>query len=145
MHASTDSAGGFTLVETLIALLVLAVGLLGLAHLYVECLRATHAALLRSRAVTLSADLAERIRANRDPADAYDCGGSCGTGTGGNTVAIDDLQAWVTAVAALLPDGDCAVTYTAGTAGVPHSYLVTVSWVEIGHSARLAQYARVEL
>ena len=145
MHASTDTPGGFTLVETLVALLVLAVGLLGLAHLYVECLRATHAALLRSRAVTLSADLAERIRANRDPADAYDCGGSCVAGTGGNTVAIDDLQVWITAVATLLPEGDGAVTYTAGAAGAPDSYVVTVSWVEIGHSARLAQQARVEL
>jgi type IV pilus assembly protein PilV len=145
MQASTHTAGGFTLVETLIALLVLAVGLLGLAHLYVECLRSTHAALLRSRAVTLSADLAERIRANRDPADAYDCGGSCGAGTGGNAVAIDDLQAWVTSITALLPDGDGAVTYTAAKAGTPHSYLVTVSWVEVGHSSRLAQHARVEL
>ena len=145
MQASTHTAGGFTLVETLIALLVLAVGLLGLAHLYVECLRSTHAALLRSRAVTLSADLAERIRANRDPADAYDCGGSCGAGAGGNAVAIDDLQAWVTSITALLPDGDGAVTYTAAKAGTPHSYLVTVSWVEVGHSSRLAQHARVEL
>lgn len=45
-------------------MLVLSIGLLGLAGLQVEGIRSNHSAYLRSQAVTLTYDLAERMRAN---------------------------------------------------------------------------------
>ena len=60
---------GFTLVEVLVALVVMAVGLLGIAGLYVEGLRAGRTAVYRSAAVTLASDMADRIRGN--PGGAY--------------------------------------------------------------------------
>ena len=55
---------GFTLIEVLIAMLVLAVGLLGLASLQAYSLRNTQSAYNRSLATELAYDLADRMRAN---------------------------------------------------------------------------------
>ena len=50
---------GFTLVEAVVALVVLAVGMLGIAGLYIEGLRSSHTALARTTAVNLAAALAQ--------------------------------------------------------------------------------------
>ena len=55
---------GFTLIEVLIAMLVLAVGLLGLAGLQATSLKNNQSAYNRSRATQLTYDLADRMRAN---------------------------------------------------------------------------------
>ena len=55
---------GFTLIEVLIAMVVLAVGLLGLAGLQATSLRNNQSAYNRSQATQLSYDMADRIRAN---------------------------------------------------------------------------------
>ena len=55
---------GFTLVEVLVALVIFAVGLLGIAALHIEALNAGRTALNRTQAVALASDLADRIRAN---------------------------------------------------------------------------------
>ena len=65
-------ARGFTLVEVLVALLVLAVGMLGLAVLLVEGLQGSRSAIEHTQAVNLAADIAERMRSNRAAASAYD-------------------------------------------------------------------------
>lgn len=55
---------GFTLVEAMVAMLVLSIGLLGLAGLQASGLRSSQGAYARSQAVVLAYDIAERIRAN---------------------------------------------------------------------------------
>lgn len=57
-------ASGFTLVEILVAVLVLAVGILGAGAAQVAALRTRHASALLSDGVALAASLAERMRAN---------------------------------------------------------------------------------
>jgi type IV pilus assembly protein PilV len=59
---------GFTLIEILIAMVLLAIGLLGLAVLQATSLKNNHSAYNRSQATQLAYDMADRIRAN--PADA---------------------------------------------------------------------------
>jgi type IV pilus assembly protein PilV len=61
---------GFTLTEVLIAVLVLAVGLLGLAGLQLAGMKSNHSAYLRSQATIAAYDLLDRMRA--DPADFDD-------------------------------------------------------------------------
>lgn len=63
---------GSTLVEVLVALLLLAVGLLGGAALQLASLRARHESALLSMAVQLAASMAERMRANRAQAGLAD-------------------------------------------------------------------------
>ena len=60
---------GFTLVESLIALIVVSIGLLGIAALYVETLRFGRSAQNHTQAAYVAADLADRMRANRAPVD----------------------------------------------------------------------------
>jgi type IV pilus assembly protein PilV len=119
---------GFTLVETLIALLVISIGMLGIASLHIETLQSSRSAQLRTQAVTIAADLGDRIRANRLPVDAY-------TGAGLNPRASADLDYWHGSVATALPDGQGAVRFVAGTARTPSSYTIQVSWGDVGQPA----------
>lgn len=57
---------GFSLIEVLIALLVLAIGLLGMASLMLTSMQSNQGAAQRSAAVVLAYDLVERMRSNRN-------------------------------------------------------------------------------
>src|SRR2546421_11680051 len=61
---------GFTMIEMLVALVVLAVGMLGVASLFGISLHSGSSAITRMQAVNLATDLADRIRANRAAGDA---------------------------------------------------------------------------
>lgn len=58
------SAGGFTLVEVLVALFVLSVGIIGAAATQSKARAAAHQLALNAAAVQLASSLAERMRAN---------------------------------------------------------------------------------
>ena len=62
--ASQSAARGVSLVEALVALLVFAVGVLGLAGLQLSNAQNNRAALHRSLAAILASDMLERMRAN---------------------------------------------------------------------------------
>ncbi|HEX5651163.1 MAG TPA: type IV pilus modification protein PilV [Steroidobacteraceae bacterium] len=129
---------GFTLVEVLIALIVLSIGLLGIAAMYVETLRANRSALVRTQAIALASDLADRIRSNRVPANNY-------TGSGVNAQAIADLAAWNDQVVDQLPGGDGTVLFRAGTATTPALYMIQVSWTEVGQEDPSTYELRLEI
>ena len=67
---------GFSLIEVLVALVVLSIGMLSVATLYVRGLQFSQTALVRSEAVQLAADMADRIRANTTATVAYAAGGA---------------------------------------------------------------------
>ena len=127
-HDPMDQAG-LTLVEVLVAALVLTVGLLGVVALQLESLRATRSALARTQAVTLAADLADRIRAHSTPAAAYDCGGECDDEDGGDALAAADLAEWRTSVQARLPDGMASVACATGSTA---RCRIALSWLDAG-------------
>ncbi|MGR9107598.1 MAG: type IV pilus modification protein PilV [Gammaproteobacteria bacterium] len=63
---------GFTLVEVLVSVVVLALGLLGLSGLQVASLQNNHSAYLRTQATLLAYDMADRMRANTTALEALD-------------------------------------------------------------------------
>lgn len=65
-------SSGFTLIEILVALVVLSIGLLGLAMLQVQGMRFTNESYLRTQATVLAYDIIDRMRANKTGADAGD-------------------------------------------------------------------------
>jgi type IV pilus assembly protein PilV len=67
-------ASGFTLIEVLVALVVLSVGLLGMAKMVMVSAHSNDSAYLRSQATALAYAILENMRANRDQAilHAYD-------------------------------------------------------------------------
>lgn len=71
--------GGFTLLEVLIAIVILAFGLLGLAAFQATVQRAGVESVQRSQALLLLQDLTSRIKANRGNANSYV---ASGVGTG---------------------------------------------------------------
>lgn len=109
---------GFTLLEVLVAVLVLSIGLLGLAGLQTFSLRNNHSSLLRSQAVVMAYDALDRMRSNRDEAlrgtasnyntnfdidvDSVDCSSSCDAAQ----VAQHDLAVWKDDLARILPGGE---------------------------------------
>ena len=54
MKIQVNSQRGFSLVEAMVAMVVLSIGMLGIAALYVESLRSGTSALLRSQAVAFA-------------------------------------------------------------------------------------------
>jgi type IV pilus modification protein PilV len=66
-----DRQSGFGLVESLVALVVVSVGMIGIAALYGQGLSASRTALYRTQAVNLASDMADRIRLNRQGAASY--------------------------------------------------------------------------
>jgi type IV pilus assembly protein PilV len=55
---------GFTLIEVLVSVLILAIGLLGLAGLQARGMKENHNAYLRAQATLMAQDMADRMRAN---------------------------------------------------------------------------------
>lgn len=137
---------GFTMVEVLVALVVLTIGLLGIAALLLKSLQSGRTATYRTQAVNLAADLADRIRVNRTADVAYatlfvDTEVSvpaCDT-TGGCSdldLAATDLSRWKATITQLLPNGEGQVVVTVPVVpGDPTNYVVTVRWAEVGEVA----------
>lgn len=101
---------GAGLLEVLIAVLVLSVGLLGLASLQLNALRFNNSAFLRSQATILAYDIADRMRANRPVALAGDYNlALAATPPTATTVVATDLQEWRGQLAARLPAGTGAI------------------------------------
>lgn len=59
---------GFTLLEVLIGLVILAIGLLGIAQMLMLSHRASNSNYVRQQAIQAASDIIDRIRANRTPA-----------------------------------------------------------------------------
>ena len=124
-YATRQALRGFTIVEALVALVVLAVGMLGIASLYVTTLRASGSATSRMQAINLAGDLGDRIRANRTAQAAY-AGAAAANGTTciGTAVtctaaqmAAHDLFVWQAAIAG--GAARCAGRYGGGGYGQP--------------------------
>jgi type IV pilus assembly protein PilV len=112
---------GFTLIEVLVAVLVLSIGLLGLAGLQTYSVASTHSAYLRSQATVLAYDIIDRMRANRaavvagnylvafgaQPATVTDCQ-SAGSTCSNADMAAFDLTQWKCTLGAWSADVDCA-------------------------------------
>jgi type IV pilus assembly protein PilV len=133
---------GFALTELLIAVVLLVIGLLGNVALLVAGLQAERNAANLATAVALTADLGERIRANRDAGPDYVIDPNAPAPPPPVCVvaapfaaaarAACDLAEWQQEVNAALPGADARLTATPvpGTAAL--LYTITLRWVAWG-------------
>ena len=99
---------GFTLIEVMVAMVIFAIGMMGMASLQTVSLRTNYESNTRSQAVLLAYDMVDRMRAN---------------GTASALAAAEQV-AWQGQTAATLPGGLGVV------AGVAPNFTVTVHWDE---------------
>jgi len=112
---------GFTLLEVLVAMLVMAIGLLGLAGLTTSSMRNNLSASHRTQATWMAYDIVDRMRANRTSAvtgayatpmgAAANCSATVPTGT----VPVQDIAAWKNQLACALPAGNGSIAVDANT------------------------------
>jgi type IV pilus assembly protein PilV len=128
---------GFTLLEILVSLLLIAIGVLGTAGLQALSLKINQGGQLRSQAVVLGLDFIERVEANNiaavagkyapatyPTASTKDCAAvSCTT----DELATYDLVEFKVRLNQYLPGATITTTMT-GTG--PYVYTVVIQWVE---------------
>jgi type IV pilus assembly protein PilV len=132
MRPATRASAGFTLIEVLVALIVLSVGLLGLAALQQNAVKFNHGAELASQATSLAYDIVDRMRANRRAAlngayDGQDFLGAlpaCNAAVAGATIAERDISAWRKALICALPLGNGRIERNAA------AVTITIRWDE---------------
>jgi type IV pilus assembly protein PilV len=120
---------GFSMIETLIAVLILAVGLLGVAGLQTANLKNSQSAHQRTMAVLLSSNMAERIRANATLAatGAFTMAKTCSAYSAGGSVQNVERANWIGEIRLAFGDRNTScgeITYNGGT----RTYTVIVSW-----------------
>jgi type IV pilus assembly protein PilV len=149
LQHSVARSGGFTLVEVLVSLVILAIGLLGIAKLMLFSSHSNDSAYLRSQATSLAYEILDDMRANRQEAiiaGTYNTAaavpaavpgalcvgvGSCTTPT---QVALYDVYQWGlhlnansgVAPPGALPNGQGTVTTV--TAASQTTVTIVVSW-----------------
>ena len=140
---------GFTLIEIMVAVVVLAIGLLGLAGLQATSLRFNSSAYLRSQATNLAYAMADRMRVNRQRAietptgnvegyDGWACDDpplACAAVAPAGTLAQQDIQAWCNALTCTLPFG------TGSIARNGNVFTITVQWDDSRGEAAPQQFA----
>jgi type IV pilus assembly protein PilV len=165
---------GFTLVEALISVLIMSIGLLGVAALQTRSLGSTNTASKRSQAVSLASDLADRMRSNRLAADLTAASNYTNIAAADNScravhyahthnpvactavqLAADDLADWNARIAAILPSGTGVVcqdgTPNDGAAGAAacdaagNAYAIKIFWTEKADNQTNAQPLRFSL
>lgn len=130
-----DSARGLTLIEVLIAIVVLSIGLLGLASLQGVTLKLIQGSFHRTQATNLAYEITDQMRANR--ASALDYAGTysavtCNTAfSRSGSLAAADIAEWRNALACSLPGGwaSIKVNNVAGSAN-RFEVEVEVGWEE---------------
>ena len=143
-HACRPGQGGFTLLEVLIALLVLSIGLLGIGKLMMLSARANDSAYMRSQATALAYTMLDAMRANRQAAivQGYDtamgvvpglpgCGTTVANPCNSGQQAQNDLNLWGNSLAAQLPLGQgsiATVTALNGFGANTVTATITVQW-----------------
>ncbi len=122
--------GGFSFIELLVAMLVLSIGLLGLASLQMAGLQSNYSANMRSQATLFSYEIVDAMRANRQAALSGDYNKGFGDyedaspGNGGSA-AQRDLNNWAFNLREQLPRGAARIQ-TASDGSV----MIVVRWLD---------------
>jgi len=144
---SVNRQRGFSLIESLVAFLILSIGMLGIASLQVVSLKAGHTASIRTVAVFKVEEILERIRNNPTEVLNYvvaagatgtakncnDHGGGAFVSCTTNEMMSDDIYFWKEGLKESLPEGAtgeiAVVAPTPGTQPLA-DITVTIKWKE---------------
>lgn len=111
---------GMSLIEVLVSVLILGVGLLGIAAMQAMALRGGQSSMESTQAVMQTTGIIEAMRANR--AGAYNVAKTC-TAPAATTLATNDLNNWIAALKTNLGTAACGEI-----SGCPAACIITVYW-----------------
>ena len=142
-HCNCKSQSGTTLIEVLITVVLVSIGLLGLAGLQLTTVQNSNSSSERFEATTLAHDILERIRANRRAALAGNYNLALGAAPAGADLVGEDLEEWRDALADL-PNGDGSITVANGVV------TIEVQWTDAsddnaGDSRDMSVFLRTQL
>lgn len=128
---------GMSLVEVLVTVVLISVGLLGVAALQLSSLKGNQESYARSQAAMLAGDILDRMRANQTGfndgqytvSTAFDAIGQAGTRGG------QDMADWQRAIDQLLPGGAAIAAGSVQRAG--NIVTITIRWSEREEDANL--------
>jgi type IV pilus assembly protein PilV len=131
---------GISLIEVLISIIIIAIALFGTAALQLSAMKLGQGGVLRSHAVFLAQDIAERMEGNVAAAIA----GSYVVTTTGTAPVLDltcqagactqaqlatyDISQWANLVSSALPQSTWSITRT--VSGNPSTYVIVISWTD---------------
>lgn len=150
-HASVASRGA-SLIEVLIAVLILAIGMLGVAALQSSALRNSQSSLERSQAVVYTYTILDAMRSNMTVArgGGYNMAMSAGTCTppaAAADLSVNDRRTWLQSMQATMGPTACgSILCSAPGAAGSASCVVTVRWDDSragGSTATARQVATV--
>lgn len=130
-------SNGFSLIEVLVSIFLLAIGLLGAAGLQIQALHNSQSAYLRTQATIAAYDIADRIRANptgtyhnQTASETADCLKTPGCSP--DQMAAHDLFEW-NRLTATLPNGAATVCIdstpnTPECDGNTSQHVITINW-----------------
>lgn len=144
MIRSSRRETGFTMIEVLVALIILAIGLLGVAGVQTLAMKQTTNSHIRSQVSILAYDMVERIRANLEGAKAGEYNSisaaptapSCTSCTPAQ-VAAQDANQWYSSLNDRIPG------YTGASVALANGVAtITINWTErdLGNDALAQTY-----
>lgn len=131
---------GFSMIEVLITLVIIATALFGTAGLQLYAMRMNQSGQFRTQAIFLASDIAERMEANRRAAidgsyrlplttKAGSAAADCASSDCGETALAEwDLAQWGNSIFTLLPGASWQITRT--IAGNPSTYEIVINWTD---------------
>ena len=126
---------GMSLIEVMVSVLVLGIGLLGIAAMQSMALRGGQSSLESSQVVMATNAIIEAMRANRANAASYN--GTYTAPPSGTTLAMRDLEEWMAALQGVADTNPATptpaqpvlgATARATIAGCPNACVITVEW-----------------
>lgn len=130
---------GFSFLESLLALFILSIGLLGVAAMHGQSMRTGHVAVQQMSVISKGEEILERMRANpQGIADYAGAAASHGCSSGNSCtpadMAADDLFIWLAEINTLLPGAPVAaiqvlpLDIAIDPTGNVREVLVTIDW-----------------
>jgi type IV pilus assembly protein PilV len=123
---------GMTLIEILVAIVVLSIGLLGLAGLQLKGLQVGQGSTYRWQAAMLAEDIVDRMRSDRGSAGAgnysgtFSGGATSTSGPSGTQTAMND---WLARLATL-PGGNAVIGPVGGTSLTGYTVTIAIAWTD---------------
>ena len=132
-HLQRFGQSGFSLLEVLITVVIIAVGLMGFAGMMVKSAKNNRIAMHRSLATLYAYDIIDCMRVNRTAATtgAYTLT-NFGDVPSGSSIAASDIDSWQDQLSTALPSGAGKITFSGNTVKVEIQWTETVNPQEAG-------------